>query len=77
MFGFGKSEDLIIKVFLVWCLGGGLLQWFFEALLFTMLLKPAYEPSVKSLEDFMARNMKLGKCIMAAEANSLLLHKSL
>lgn len=60
MFGFGKSEDLIIKVFLVWCLGGGFLQWFFEALVFTMLLKPEYDPPVRSVEDFMARNMTLG-----------------
>ena len=49
------------SVFLLWCLGGGFLQWFFEALFFTMLLKPEFDPPVKSIQDFMDRNMTLCK----------------
>ena len=53
------------SVFLLWCLGGGFLQWFFEALFFSMLLKPEFDPPVKSVEDFMGRNMTLRKSNIA------------
>ena len=63
----GKKKSLCLAiylftsllVFLIWCLGGGFLQHFVEAILLNILLKPEYDPPVKSLEDFMDRDMTL------------------
>ena len=39
--------------------GGGFILYFFDAMMFTMLLKPDYEPPVNTVADLNERNMTL------------------
>ena len=52
-------NNVFASVFLVWCVGGGFLQHFVEAILLNILLKPEYDPPVRSIKDFLDREMTL------------------
>ena len=46
-------------LFLIWCVFGGFLLWFFESLFLESLLKPNYEKPVDTAEDVLDRGLKI------------------
>ena len=46
-------------LFLIWCIFGGFLLWFFESLFLESLLKPNYEKPVDTAEDIIERNITI------------------
>ena len=46
-------------LFLIWCVFGGFLLWFFESLFLESLLKPNYEKPVDTAEDVLDRGLSV------------------
>ena len=46
-------------LFLIWCVFGGFLLWFFESLFLESLLKPNYEKAVDTAQDVVDRGLKV------------------
>ena len=46
-------------LFLIWCVFGGFLLWFFESLFLESLLKPNYEKPVDTAEDVLDRELSV------------------
>ena len=55
-FPFGFSSRML---FLIWCVFGGFLLWFFESLFLESLLKPNYEKPVDTAQDVLDRGLKV------------------
>ena len=48
-------------VFGIWCIIGGFILHFITSTLLTNLVKPVLEKPVETIEEFLDRNMTLGK----------------
>ena len=46
-------------LFLIWCVFGGFLLWFFESLFLVTLLKPNYEKPVDTAQDILDRGLSV------------------
>ena len=46
-------------LFLIWCVFGGFLLWFFESLFLESLLKPNYKKPVDNAQDVLDSGLKL------------------